>query len=204
MLGVEEKDPVIRGKYADDLYDEYKEVYGESIEKDEEIVYFEINNWFAGRDYPDDEIFCKWINDYQFRDDEWCKENKLCVMCGAIDMSMNYCVAAPKSWVEEHCPKLLTDEEYEYDIITSKPKINKGILVKLGIKDKFECEETRTTYKKKYSDFICHPDSDGDVYGHISGWEFPEYKEENFGVTWNDSWWRDSDEDEEEDENEQP
>ena len=38
MLGVEEKDPVIRGKYADDLYDEYKEVYGESIEKGEEVI----------------------------------------------------------------------------------------------------------------------------------------------------------------------
>jgi hypothetical protein len=30
MLGVEEKDPVIRGKYADDLYKEYNSVYGES------------------------------------------------------------------------------------------------------------------------------------------------------------------------------
>ena len=85
----------------------------------EEIVYFEINNWFAGRDYPNDEIFYKWIKDCQFRDNEWCKQNKLCVMCGAIDMSMNYCVAAPKSWVEKNCPKLLTDEEYEYKIITS-------------------------------------------------------------------------------------
>lgn len=192
MLGVEEKDPVIRGKYADDLYDEYKEVYGEPIEKGEEIVYFEINNWFAGRDYPDDEIFRKWINDYQFRDDEWCKENKLCVMCGAVDMSMNYCVAAPKSWVEEHCPKLLTDEEYTYKTIT----------VHWDDKENQVCDTHK--YTKRYSDFLCHPDSDGDVYGHISGWEFPEYKEENFGVTWNDSWWGDSDEDEEEDENEQP
>lgn len=29
MLGVEEKDPVITGKFADDLYEEYKSVYGE-------------------------------------------------------------------------------------------------------------------------------------------------------------------------------
>ena len=153
----------------------------------EEIIYFEINNWFCGRDYPDDEIFHKWINDYQFRDDEWCKENKLCVMCGAIDMSMNYCVAAPKSWVEKNCPKLLTDEEFEYKIITSR-----------GFKD--EVKVTVTTHKKKYSDFLCHPDSDGYVYGHISDWEFPEYCEENFGVTWNNSWWGDSDEDDEDDE----
>jgi len=29
MLGVEEKDPVITGKYADELYEEYRSVYGE-------------------------------------------------------------------------------------------------------------------------------------------------------------------------------
>ena len=156
----------------------------------EEIVYFEINNWFAGKDYPNDEIFYKWIKDYQFRNDEWCKQNKLCVMCGAIDMSMNYCVAAPKSWVLENCPKLLTDEEYEYKIITSGWDKETG-----------KVKETVKTHKKKYSDFLCQPDKYGDVYGHIADdWCFPEYKEENFGVTWNDSWWGDSD-DEEDDEN---
>ena len=152
----------------------------------EEIVYFEINNWFAGRDYPNDEIFYKWINDYQFRDDEWCKENKLCVMCGAVDMSMNYCVAAPKSWVEKNCPKLLTDEEYEYKIITSG-----------WDKETNDVKETVKTHKKKYSDFLCYPDSDGEVFGHISDWQFPEYCEENFGVTWNNSWWGDEEEDDE-------
>ena len=84
----------------------------------DEIVYFEINNWFEGRDYPPDEIFNKWMNSFQLRNDVWCKENKLCVMYGSIDMSMNYCVAAPKSWVEENCPKLLSDEEYTYSIYT--------------------------------------------------------------------------------------
>lgn len=146
----------------------------------EEIVYFEINNWFAGKDYPKDEIFCKWIKDYQFKNDEWCKENKLCVMCGAVDMSMNYCVAAPKSWVEKNCPKLLTDEEYEYKIITSG-----------WDKETDSVKETVKTYKKKYSDFLCYPDSDGEVFGHISDWQFPEYCKENFGVTWNNSWWED-------------
>ena len=86
----------------------------------EEIVYFEINNWFYGRDYPKDEPFPTWIKNYQFRNDDWCKENKLVVLCGAIDMSLSYCVAAPKSWVLENCPKLLSDEEYTYDIITSR------------------------------------------------------------------------------------
>ena len=157
---------------------------------EQEIVYFEINNWFCGRDYPDDEIFHKWINDYQFRDDEWCKENKLCVMCGAIDMSLNYCVAAPKSWVEKNCPKLLTDEEYVYKIVPIRWD-NEGNEIR-GIKE----------HTKKYSDFICHPDIDGDVYGHISNWQFPEYCEENFGVSWKNSWWKDSDEDDEDEDDE--
>ena len=153
----------------------------------EEIVYFEINNWFRGRDYPNDEIFCEWIKDSQFSDDEWCKENKLCVMCGAIDISTNYCVAAPKSWVEKNCPKLLTDEEYEYVTDTVTP-----------VKD--DIRLIITTHKKKYSDFLCYPNSDGEVFGHISDWQFPEYCEENFGVTWNNSWWGDYDDDEEDDE----
>ena len=162
----------------------------------ENIINFEINNWFSGRDYPNDETFIKWINDCQFRDDEWCKKNKLCVMCGAIDMSINYCIAAPKSWVEKNCPKLLTDEEYEYTLVTCKPKKNKGILVKLGIKDEYEYEEVKTVYKKKYSDFICKPDEDGNAYGEISGWKFPEYKEENMGAKWHND-------DEEEDDDEE-
>lgn len=82
-----------------------------------EIVYFEFNDWIAGKDFPNDEIFRKWIIDNQFKDNEWCIENKLCVLCGAIDMSMNYCVAAPRTWVEKHCPKLLTDEEYTYKTV---------------------------------------------------------------------------------------
>ena len=156
----------------------------------EEIIYFEINNWFAGRDYPDDEIFSKWINNYTFRNDEYCKENKLCVMCGAIDMSMNYCVAAPKSWVLENCPDLLSDKECTYQIATYNFK-----------EDKQEIK----TFTKKYSDFLCYPDEDGEVCGHIADdWYFPEYCEKNFGVTWNNSWWgKDEDDgDDDEDDNE--
>jgi len=49
----------------------------------EEIVYFELNNWFCGRDYPEDEPFIRWLeNDcnQQFMDKDWVKENKLCVL----------------------------------------------------------------------------------------------------------------------------
>lgn len=27
------------------------------------IYYFELNNWFPGRDYPDDEPFISWMNE---------------------------------------------------------------------------------------------------------------------------------------------
>jgi len=146
----------------------------------EEIIYFEINDWFAGRDFPNDEIFGKWINDCQFRDNDWCKENKLCVMCGAIDMSMNYCIAAPRSWVEKNCPKMLGDDEYTYTIRRQS-----------WIPEKNDWEAIDTEHKKKYSDFRCYPDEDGDVYGKNDDWLFPEYCEENFGVTFNNSWWGD-------------
>jgi hypothetical protein len=78
-------------------------------------------------------------------------------------MSQNYTIAAPRSWVEENCPELLTDEEYTY------------ITCMYG-KD----GEERIEHKKKYSDFVDHPDSCGEVYDKF-GWPYPEYKEENFG-----------------------
>ena len=155
----------------------------------EEIVYFEINNWFCGRDYPKDDVFKKWIATYQFRDDEWCKKNKLVVLCGNIDMSISYCVAAPKSWVLENCPKLLTDEEYEYKIITCG-----------WDKETNEPKETVDIHTKKYSDFLCHPDEWGDVYSLIDDWQFPEYCEENFGVQWHKDDWEEDDSDEDDDE----
>ena len=77
-----------------------------------DIIYFSVNNWDCGIDYPDTEIFRKWLGedeDQYFMNDEWCKENKLCVYCGTIDMSCNYTVSAPKEWVEKNCPELLTN-----------------------------------------------------------------------------------------------
>ena len=86
--------------------------------KNEDVVYFSINNWFQGRDYPVGNIFEIWVGlNSPLSDDAWCKENKICVECGSIDMSQNWCVSAPRSFVEKYCPELLTDEEYSYDII---------------------------------------------------------------------------------------
>lgn len=75
-----------------------------------DIVYFELNNWFLGQDYPDAEPFITWMKDtiLQFRNTEWVKENKLCVVDGNVDMSVNFCITATKEWVENNCPELLT------------------------------------------------------------------------------------------------
>ena len=80
-----------------------------------DIVYFELNDWTPGKDYPDVEPFCSWMqfnekNNYNiaFRNEEWIKENKLVVVESLVDMSMNFCISATKQWVDENCPQLLT------------------------------------------------------------------------------------------------
>ena len=159
----------------------------------EEIIYFEINNWFSGRDFPNDETFRKFVREQLFSDDQYCKEHRICVKHGCIDMSHNWCVAAPKSWVIENCPQLLSDEGYEYKTITRHYD-----------KDINDWVETENEYTKKYSDFLCYPDEDGDVYGHVDEWCFPEYCEQNFGSTWTNEWFDglESDDEDEDDEDE--
>lgn len=73
-----------------------------------EVVYFELNDWFRGRDYPDDEPFITWMKVLIFRDEDWVKENKLVVVESTFDMSLNYCISATKEWVQTNCPELLT------------------------------------------------------------------------------------------------
>lgn len=144
----------------------------------EDVIYFSVNNWFCGEDYPPTENFKKWLGDdlnQTFRSDKWAKENKLCIYCGVIDMSQNYTVAAPREWVEKNCPELLTDEEYTYETITRTPK--KKLL------GGYEYVEKIIEHKKKYSDFVDHPDENGDVEARF-GWPYLEYKPENFGVRW--------------------
>lgn len=79
-----------------------------------DVIYFELNNWFSGRDYPDAEPFSSWMGDdlnLKFRDKEWIKENKLVVVESLVDMSSNFCITATKKWVEENCPELLSTYE---------------------------------------------------------------------------------------------
>lgn len=155
----------------------------------EEIIYFEIDNWFAGRDYPNAQPFLNWMNDdlnLTFTNNDWCIDNHLCVEATIIDMSVCFCVSAPRSWIEENCPKLLTDEECGGIKIISHYDANIGAMIN-------ETEYDHCSYSK----FICKPDENGEVYGRISNLHFAEYKEENFGVHWNDE----EDEDEENDDN---
>lgn len=139
----------------------------------EKLVYFELNNWFSGRDYPNEEPFISWIKTNKFSDNDWCKENKLVVLVGNIDMSVNWCVTATEEWVKNNCPRLLTDAIVNYDMITHTcDKSGKFV-------------DIRTTHKRKFSDFLRYPDEndDNNVYGKFD-WHFPEYEEENFGVHW--------------------
>ena len=79
---------------------------------DEEIIYFELNNWMSKDDYPDAEPFKTWCgNDLKlyFDSERWVKENKLVVTRGIVDMSVNWCIGATKKWVEDNCPELLTE-----------------------------------------------------------------------------------------------
>lgn len=87
--------------------------------KNEEIVYIELNDWFEGRDYPACEPFKSWFRTKptsevkyplpKFRDEKWLIENQLVCVEGSIDMSLNYCITAPKSWVESTIPMILTE-----------------------------------------------------------------------------------------------
>ena len=127
-----------------------------------QVVYFELNNWSIGRDYPDAEPFISWFTDPQqnFNNEKWVKENKLCVVSTLIDMSCNYCVTAPKSWVLKNCPDLLSDKKYETTFI-------------------------RGVEQYAFNQFLRFPDPDKDnqVYGRF-GTKFLEYTEDNIGITY--------------------
>lgn len=82
----------------------------------EDIIYFELNNWSAGEDYPDAEPFLSWLIDdsnQAFRNEKWVKDNRLCVVFTPIDMSQNYCITATKDWVLKNCPDLLSDKKFK-------------------------------------------------------------------------------------------
>lgn len=72
-----------------------------------EVIYFELNNWHGGTNFPLNMRFLDWMNHYNFRNEEWVKKNKLCVVVTTVDLSLNYCVTATREWVEDNCYELL-------------------------------------------------------------------------------------------------
>ena len=139
-----------------------------------ELVYFELNNWFGGRDYPNAEPFITWCGDdmnLYFSNEEWVKENKLVVVESYVDMSVNWCVTATKDWVLNNCPKLLSDESTEVCFITTG-----------------EDGSTEKTENYPYKSFLRFPDEDGDVYGRF-GDKFGEYTKENIGTIIEGEWY---------------
>ena len=130
-----------------------------------DLVYFELNNWFSGRDYPNEEPFTSWIDNYTLWDNnEWCKQNNLVVLAGNVDMSLDYCITATRDWVMQNCPELLSGKTITYTTI---------IHSKDGVK--------KVEHEKCMSDFLRYPDEGGDVYGRF-GWKFPDYDDCNFGI----------------------
>lgn len=120
----------------------------------EDFIYFELNNWFAGEHYPACEPFLSWMKDdlhLKFMDEKWVKENKLVVVMAVLDMSLNFCITAPRKWVEENCPMLLT--EYAQFIRTYN--------------DKWKCVPCRAgyfnDYKEEYIGVEFAPEEDYDM-----------------------------------------
>lgn len=135
---------------------------------DNKFVYFELNNWFSGRDYPNEEPFTTWCgNDLKlyFSNEEWVKENKLCVVEQIIDMSVNWCITATREWVEKNCPKLIQGGSTKTTMILSSKEGEKEVVEEYP-----------------YEGFLRYPNEYGEVYGRF-GAEFKEYSEENIGIT---------------------
>ena len=165
-----------------------------------DVVYFSVNNWMSGTNYPPTENFKKWLRDdlnQSFRNDTWCKENKLCVYYGCVDMSTNYTVSASREWVEKNCPELLTDEEYTY--ITRQGTYKRKSIFSKDVELVWEDIE----HKKKYSDFVYVPKEGEDIpdNDYIGNMPFREYCEENFGCEYYKTDWREGSEDDEDSDN---
>lgn len=134
-----------------------------------ESIFFELNNWFSGRDYPYEEPFTTWISERQLTKEDWVEENGLVVVCGPLDMSLNYCVTAPKDWVENNCPNLLSDDGYDYEVLVYSKGENKIV-----------------TEHRDYKDFLRFSEEGDEVPEGRWGMPFLPYAKSNVGVHWVD------------------
>lgn len=118
LNGIKENDEEFQD-YIDGINDFYDLIGLHNYDDEEGIVYFEINNWTPGIEYPNEEPFVSWIKNDSLNNEEWVKENKLCIVREVIDMSINYCITAKREWVVETCPRLLSKHK---DFIRHKDK----------------------------------------------------------------------------------
>lgn len=88
-----------------------------------DIVYFRLS--IPGCKYPNNERFKYWMIKYGrnyddrenqiFQDENWVKENHLCVRCESSPYEDrkkvydSFCITATREWVQDNCPELLTD-----------------------------------------------------------------------------------------------
>lgn len=76
-----------------------------------DTVYFSINNWFGGCNYPITNQMIEWLRPgYEsmiFSNEEWDKKNKLIVCFNDYDMSDSYAVTASLAWVKRFFPEIL-------------------------------------------------------------------------------------------------
>lgn len=128
-----------------------------------EVVYLHFNDWEHNIDYPPIYPIDRLVSGHVFWNEQFVEQNKLAVLVSHVDMSVNFCITAPKEWVMEYCPEVLTDYTYAYHYPS-------GLV------------ET-----KHYSDFVCHPeDGDDEVYDEF-GFRFLPYEEEYIGkVIWDE------------------
>lgn len=85
----------------------------------DEIIYFHVNDWFPEDNFPDKEPFRTWMDVHNFKtylcNDEWCKQNKICVVTYPVDMSVSFNITAKKEWVKQNCPSIL-DEDKRFQV----------------------------------------------------------------------------------------
>ena len=102
----------------------------------DDIVYFWLNDW----DYPEADPYLGWMIDEEkpvFLNEDWVKENKLCVIVVPFIMDIYFFVTAKREWVEKNCPSILA----EYSNYMIVPDENGEVLDPMCGRYKTYCEE---------------------------------------------------------------
>lgn len=94
----------------------------DSLQTADKIIYVELNNWFAGRDYPNIFPVSKWMDDNSIcnekylLDPKWVCRNEIVVAVEIIDQSFNFCISAPESFWDDKCPEIFNYTQFIYPL----------------------------------------------------------------------------------------